>query len=351
MSDRREARLLLALLVERWEDATALARGGSIDPALLSALARECDIAPTLHALLEGNGRFDLVGAETERALAAARQKCRMDNVLLLASLERVLDILARERIEPVALKGVDFLHRFYGSFDERTLDDIDLLVPPGRAADAIRALETAGWTAPRGEERTHWLRSSFEMPLSSPDPVPVALEIHWGLAQDVRYRVEIDPVLDRAVPCEIAGRRVRRLDDADAAAHLLVHHVQHYFDRRLKWGLDLARIAASPGFRWEDVEARVSEWGARGAAGLSLRHLRKILPGRFPPELLRRFPAGAWRLAATAPLRSGHPLDYFRGTRRRSVQLWIAAAAIERPIDLPGYLVHRVTRDRKGGP
>ena len=45
-------------------------------------------------------------------------------------------------------------------------------------------------------------------------------------------------------------------------------------------------------------------------------------------------------------PLRTTHPLDFYRGTRQCGVQLAIAAA-LERPWDLPGYLRHRAVRDR----
>jgi hypothetical protein len=48
--------------------------------------------------------------------------------------------------------------------------------------------------------------------------------------------------------------------------------------------------------------------------------------------------------------MRASHPLDFYRGTRHRLVQLAIAAASLERPLDLPGYLRHRATRDRDGG-
>ena len=71
-----------------------------------------------------------------------------------------------------------------------------------------------------------------------------------------------------RAVPARVCERDVLRLDDHDAAAHLLLHHVQHYFDRRLKWALDLRRIVGEPGFRWSTVAERLRQWGGRGAAG-----------------------------------------------------------------------------------
>lgn len=336
MSERDDGKRILAIL--RGElDAVEPPR----DAEAFVALCRQCEIAPTIHALLERAGRFDRVGAEVERRLGEVRHKCRNDNLLLLARLEQALDLLRAEGILPVALKGTSFLARFYPSFDERTLDDVDLLVAPDQAPRAIGALERAGWTGPTGEARTHWLRSSFEMPLTSPGPVTVLLEIHWSLGQERRYAVPIEAVLARAVPQEIAGRPARRLDDHDAAAHLLLHHVQHYFDRRLKWAYDLRSLARTDGFSWEDVAGRAHAWGGLAAASMALAHLRRLFPGEFPD-----WPVAAWRRALTLPLRVRHPLDFYRATRRRWVQLWIASAALENPGDLLGYARHRSTRD-----
>jgi hypothetical protein len=187
-------------------------------------------------------------------------------------------------------------------------------------------------------------------MPLVSPGPVEVSVEIHWGLAQERRYEVGIEAVLARAQPLEIAGRHVLRLEDHDAVAHLLLHHVQHYFDRRLKWMLELRRIAGGPHFDWSVLRRRLEEWGGRGAVGLCLTHLEKLFPGWLPREARRELAAAPWRVALTLPLRAGHPLDLFRWTRRRGVQLYLAAASLDRPSDLPGYLLHRLARDRSAG-
>ena len=346
MTDRPEARLLLLILAERWDDAARLSGARAPSAATFVELCRACDVHPRVHALLAAAGRGGLVGGAAMERLAALRRKTRNDNILLLSRLEQMLDLLRREGIVPVALKGVDVLHRLYASFDERTLDDVDLLVRPGDRDRALAAAEAAGWTAPQGAERNHWLRSSYEMPLTSPGPVTVSCEIHWGLAQDVRYRVDAEAVIDRARPLTIEGRELLRLDDHDAVAHLLLHHVQHYFDRRLKWVLDLGALARQPGFSWETVAERLRSWGATGAAGLALAHVRELFPDLLDPGAYRRIPAQRWRLAATLPLRSRHPLEFYRGTRRRLVQLWIAAAALEKPRELPAYLLHRGTRD-----
>jgi hypothetical protein len=349
MSDRNESRLLLAILRESWEEAEALQ---PVRPDTFVELARACDVHPTVHARLESAGRFGLVGHEAKEALARLRAKVRQDNLLLLARAEQALDALAAAGIVPVALKGLDTLHRFHARFDARTLDDVDLLVPQERLGDAVRALEALGWTAPPEGERTHWLRSSFELPLTSPGPVTVGLELHWSLGQDGRYAVDARALRARAVQTRICERDVLRLDDHDAAAHLLIHHVQHYFDRRLKWALDLRHIVAEPGFRWSTVAERLDAWGGLAAAGLALAHLMRLFPDLGSAEARRALPASVLRRAALLPLRSRHPLDLYRGTRRRVVQLWLAAAALERPADLPSYLRRRARRDRmEGGP
>ena len=347
MSDVPESRRLLAILREAWSEAEALPAPRS--PVFVE-LARACDVHPTVHAILERAGRVDLVGVEAQEALARLRAKVRQDNLLLLARAEQALDALAGVGIAPIALKGLDTLHRYYGRFDARTLDDVDLLVPEERLGDAVRALQAVGWTAPAERERRHWLRSSFELPLTSPGPVTVGLELHWSLGQEGRYAVDPSALRARAVPARICERDLLRLDDHDAAAHLLLHHVQHYFDRRLKWALDLRRLVAEPGFAWSTVAERLRAWGGRGAAGLALVHLVRLFPDLGSAPALSALPAAAWRRAALLPLRSGHPLDLYRGTRRRFVQLWLAAAALERPADLPRYLRRRAVRDRDGG-
>jgi hypothetical protein len=342
VNDRREARALLAILGERWDVAVALQREKPVDPRTFVALCRRADVAATVHAALGSAGHADLLGAEVRAGLGEVRAKVRVDNLLLLARLDQALQLLLSEGIRPVALKGVDVLHRLYRSFDERSLDDVDLLVPRDQRDLAIATLERSGFSGPTEPERAHWFRRSFELPLISPGPVGVAFEIHWSLGQELRYRIDAADLLARAVPFDVGGRSILRLDEHDAVAHLLLHHVQHYFDRRLKWVLEIGLRAKTAGFSWPRVAERLTEWGGRGAAGLALAHMRKLFPAILPVAAYDALPPSRWRLVATMPLRATHPLDFYRGTRHRVVQLAIAAAALERPWDLPGYLRHR---------
>jgi len=350
MSERHQARILLALVRRRWDAAAELIRREPVEPATFLALAREADVHPLLHAMLDREGRAGLVGAEAMARLEELRRKVSRDNVLLLARAEQSLDLLREAGVTPIALKGLDLLHRLYERFDERTLDDVDLLVRREDLGRAIEALQAAGWEPPPEPLRTHYIRSSHHLPLHSPGPVTVDFEIHWNLAQEYRFAVDPEGIFRRAVPVELAGRPALRMDDHDLVAHLLLHHFTHYFDRRLKWLVDLQRISALPSFRWSTVVERIRAWGATAASGFSLLHLHRLAPELIPAEPLRGLHVPAWRRALALPLRSRHPLELYRGTRRRAVQLYLAALMLERPHRLPAWLLHRRRREESPG-
>jgi hypothetical protein len=343
-----ESRLLLSLLRQDWETASVLTARQTPDPAIFVETARLCDVAPWLHSVIDRAGRWDLTGDEIRDRLAAIRHKTRSDNLLLLARVEQLLDLLLAEKIVPVALKGLDFLHRFYERFDQRGLDDVDILVHPDQREKTVTLMEEAGYTGPTGKERLHWLRSSYELPMESPGPVPVSVEIHWGLGQSKRYDLSVDEILQRAVPMTIEGRQILRLDDHDSAAHLLLHHLQHYFDRRLKWMLDFGRLVSQESFDWTRLTGTLRSWGGLAAGGISLLHMSRLFPGLVPAEGSRAVPPSTWRRLATLPLRSGHPLEIYRWTRKRWVQLFLAGVMMDRPYRLPGYLLHMAVRDRR---
>ena len=94
-----------------------------------------------------------------------------------------------------MALKGLDVMHRLGVGFDERTMDDVDLLVREDQLTACIAALEAGGWEAPAEPKRTHYIRTSHHLPLVSPGPVVVGFEIHWNLVQENRYSVDVEEI------------------------------------------------------------------------------------------------------------------------------------------------------------
>jgi len=296
MNEFDHARFLLAVLRERWDEARALTGGRPVEAEPLIRVCFEADVSSWVLDLLTRADQRDLVSADALERLEAIRSKIRVDNLLLIARAEEAVGALLNAGVVPVALKGLDLLYRVYESFDARTLDDVDLLVRREDLTATLDALRDAGWELPPEPKRTHYIRSSHHLPLRSPGPVSVDFEIHWNLVQEMRYHVDESALIDRAVPLDVGGHRILRMDDHDLIAHLLLHHFTHYFDRRLKWAIDLKRITVQPGFDWDVVGRRIRSWGAVAATGASLLHLHKLFPEWIPPEILRHLPLAAWR-------------------------------------------------------
>jgi hypothetical protein len=342
------AHAVLSVVRRRWDELESLASRIHDDPEGFVTQCRECDVHAWVHHLMTTEGRTAWFGDEAVSRLGELRHKVRNDTMLLLARAEQALDLLAAAGITPIALKGLDFLSRIYETVDLRATDDVDLLIRRDDLPRALEALREAGWQLPVEEKATHYIRSSHHLPLRSPGPVHVEFELHWNLAQSERYTIDVPALFERALPLEVAGRRVLRLDDNDVVAHLLVHHFSHYFDRRLKWLVDLQRLEERGEIDWTIVAKRVESWDGSAAAGISLAHLRKLSPELIPSVALEALPVALWRRALVWPLQSDHPLELFRGTRSRRTQLYLAAVMLENPSRLPGWLRHRARRDRQ---
>jgi len=350
LSDLRHARLLLAILRRQWIEADELLAEGPISADVFVDLCMQGDVPGRVHAELSRAGRLDLIGPAAAERLQATRKRARLDNLLLIGRAEQALGLLLQAGVVPIALKGLDLLHRVYASFDERSVVDVDLLIRPEQLRTAVGALEAAGWEAPPEPARSHYIRGSHHLPMRSPGPVAVEFEIHWNLAQDLRYSIDERELWRNAVPLEVGGHAVLRLHDHDFVAHLVLHHFTHYFNRQLKWAVDIHAVAGSENFDWDIVVQRIRSWGATAACGMALVHLRKMFPEWIPAGAIAGLRVAGWRRLLLRPLSSSHPLDLFRNTQRRWIQLYIAAVLLEQPTRIIHWLAHRALRDRRPG-
>ena len=339
------ARLMLDLLREDWSSVESNRSLLENAPHRFVELVESCELTVWLHSRLDATGNSGILGDHVERAFSARRRRCARDNLLLLAQVERILGPLQKAGIRPVALKGLDTLHRFYDRFDQRTLDDVDLLIHRSELPRVLEVIEKAGFKPLPADRRAHYLATSHHLPTYSPGPQPILFEWHWNLVQDERYRVNPEDLIARAKPMQIGEHSLLRLENHDLAGHLLLHHLAHYFDKRLKWAIDLHYVSGEPGFDWQMVAQRIDSWGAHTTAAAAMAHLHKMVPDWIPEDAVRRFPMAAWRRALLRPLKSDHPLELFRETRQRRTQLLLAALLYERPTRLPAWIWKRWNR------
>src|SRR5439155_1079046 len=96
-----------------------------------------------------GADRLPLEVATAWRKLAMVYE---FDSLRLEQRLHEAVEVLATRGIEVMLLKGSTLAYTTYGSFADRPMGDVDLLVRPEQAREAWLALQTRGWSWPAAQ-------------------------------------------------------------------------------------------------------------------------------------------------------------------------------------------------------
>ena len=203
--------------------------------ALLRAWAADETAAPSaspLLALLEAaqvHGVTGPVCAALARAapgaaalLAPAAAAREAEARAAFATLTAATAALNAGGIEPVALKGGAVPALLGAPAPMRAMVDVDLLAPPGRMAEAVRALAAAGWRTATGRVFENVRGAYAHPPLLPPGGEGAPLELHARCAYE-RGGV-LAGMWERARPAAVPGLRAPAPEDR--LAHL-VHQVQ----------------------------------------------------------------------------------------------------------------------------
>jgi hypothetical protein len=322
---------LLAALIHPAAPAPLPAGGWSA--AELVGAAREHRVAPLLARAL---GAQDGLAALDEPSRAALRkalldqQQERAQLDALAASGAAALD---RAGISFVALKGAALGAVLYAEPTLRPMTDVDLLVRPADRGRALDALAAAGFVRPAPAIEAFWLESYYNLPLDAPPGLAGKLELHWSIAQRGRHAPDVDGLVARARPVEIAGARRPVLAPADLLLHQSLHLSYHYFEPRLVWLYDLALLHRDPPGAPETI-ARARDWGMRLPLALAAAHVERVFPGTVsaPFRALLDGSPRARLLLAAAAAGPDEPLALLARSNARHRQWFYALATLDRP-------------------
>lgn len=212
------------------------------------------------------------------RALELARESLR---------LQRAFDVAG---LDALVLKGVPLGILAYGELAMKESWDIDMLVAPEAAVEAMRLLEGLGYTGSLAHLDSHqlagFMRHAKEAEFFHPG-TGITAELHWGLADNPRLLRGVGVKSD-AQAVAMPGGQLRTLADNELFAYLAVHGAMHNWSR-LKWLADLGALLARRS-RGEISELyRFAEGvGAGRPAALALVLCDRLLGLGVDDELLR---------------------------------------------------------------
>ncbi|MGI8927594.1 MAG: nucleotidyltransferase family protein, partial [Tepidiformaceae bacterium] len=156
-------------------------------------------------------------------------------NHLLLRAAADAVATLAAAGIETVVLKGAALLLLTYRDVGLRTMNDVDILVRPGHALAAGRALREAGWTCAFPGQRFEGAVAVLHA-AGFTAPGLRSLDLHWAMLEECCYAGADDAAWAAAVPFSFEGVATRSLCATDLLLHVCVHgsrgspaHVIHW--------------------------------------------------------------------------------------------------------------------------
>jgi hypothetical protein len=189
-------------------------------------------LLPQLYRNLSGQG---LLGEELA-ALHDSYRKTWSQNRLRLRETADVLRSLSDRGIETLLLKGAALIPLAYRDYGARPMTDVDLLVRPERALDALALLGEMGYRSMLGRpEALIGVRHADELG----DRSGRKIDLHWAVLQE-NCRAGADEELWRSsIGFELDGFGARSLCPSDLLLHLLVHGARPSPVQPVSWVAD----------------------------------------------------------------------------------------------------------------
>jgi hypothetical protein len=230
------------------------------------------------------------------RDIATQWEKLAIVSEFQMLHLERalhdVVDLLSREGIDMMLLKGSALAYTAYGSFPDRPMSDLDVLVPAGRARQAWSLLQTHGWTWPAARWPVeHYAAHQHLPPLIRGSRGETRLEIHTALLPEGNpFHWPVTAVWAGAQRLWVMGRSMMVPHPLDQLLHVCVHFA---WSHEMRWGSwrtlrDVQVVTGRGPFAWDEFVALAGGAGAASCCYWTLRLARNLAGAAVPDAVLR---------------------------------------------------------------
>jgi len=257
----------------------ALRRG--FDWEVLLAMAERHGVTALLNHELDG-----VCPEQIPAELRARFGRQARSNLIHTAVLARVLDLLDRNGIPAVPLKGPALAVLAYGDLTLRAFTDLDLLIPRN---DVSRAMELLAGMWFRLESGLHWscasacLRSKEGELSFRRAGDGVRLDLHWRLLPDYfASSLDGERVWEHLGAMRLAGRDVPALSSEDLLLFLCAHGSKHRWEC-LGWLCDVALLLKRGETDWPRLLLQAREERIERMVLLGLRLAGDLLGSPLP--------------------------------------------------------------------
>ncbi len=244
-------------------------------------------VAPLLYHRLRTSHSDVPIPANVMGRLRQAYLENDARNMGLYHKLGKVLELLRRDNISVIVLKGAHLAELVYGNRALRSMGDVDLLVHKDDLMRVEAVLLGIGYT-PLDYNRTIGKDNKhFGYILSKRE---LHLEVHWTILPSMSpFDIDINGQWERSRPAIIAGFEVAVLCPEDLLLHLCLHSCGHGFEPGLRSLCDICETLQhyKGGIDWGLVQLRTRQWGVGKCVYLTLRLAKELLGVILPDGLM----------------------------------------------------------------
>jgi hypothetical protein len=274
---------------------------GTIDLLLQAGIAPRPKAVQAWKAWVAARN-FDEVGWQEKRLLAAFSERIaildptsplgsRIEGLtkhmwtaarLTLSQTLGAFDILAAARIPFIVFKGGALLVEDFASSRRRILGDVDILVHPESAHDAVKALTGDGWCAVNGESPAYLRRlAKVRISCNYRKGQYGEIDLHITPFHYSRSGWTLDGALWRDAETAKVGSRSILIPDPANAIVISLAHAPH--TESAEWAFDVATRVAHQTIDWEKLAFIATERDLVPSCLAGLRYLRDVLSVGVP--------------------------------------------------------------------
>lgn len=287
-----EDNLIFSLARPRPEPITSRDLDNISDWGRLLRVASEENAIIALRACLKEASVAELpAGLERYVAMISLDREFRMRQ--LQPRLERALEALNRAGIDVMLLKGGALACTVYGSFINRPMRDLDILVKPEQADDARALMLALDWAVDPDVPGDRSYGTHHHLPpLRDLRESGLRLEIHRALLPAGHpFSFTAEELWRGARRIAVGGAHAFVMHPAHHAVHVAIHFAWSHMLKMGAWHAfrDLGTLAAAEMFDWDEFMDTASHWRASSCCYWTLRLAQNLAGFQPPPSVLER--------------------------------------------------------------
>ncbi|MCA9953774.1 MAG: lasso peptide biosynthesis B2 protein [Ardenticatenaceae bacterium] len=301
--------LLLAVLnpVPQPKITNQLGQLGSEEWEALVKIANQQHVLTLLYACLQ---RLNVETAVPRPILDQMRQKQQqitMQNLAIYRELRLISEQMQAEEVPMIVLKGAYLATAVYPHISQRTVGDLDLLVPEEKVLQAADVMHRLGWQETQPFTLDALRQHHHHLPTFVKKGVNFPVEIHWNIALPLdNNRIKPDDLWPQPMTISLAGTDSLAFPPHLQLLHLALHTAYNHqfaFDLRSLCDIALLIEQQAAALDWPQFIDTAKLWQWERGIYLTLKLVQEFWQTAVPPYVLvqlkpAKMPANLTQLA-----------------------------------------------------